>query len=108
MGAILAWPASKRARAIGAVAGAALIFAINILRIATLARASTSTWFTTLHIYIWPLVLTVAIAAYFFAWLSLVPLTLHARWQYVAQTFRSWDRENKKKKKNNKNIITAE
>jgi exosortase/archaeosortase family protein len=72
LGAILAYPIAWRARLAGAGAGVALIVGLNILRIGTLGRAAASpAWFNALHIYIWPAVLTLAIAGYVFAWMRL-------------------------------------
>ena len=70
LGAILAYPVTWRARLAGAGAGAAFIVALNTIRIGTLGRAAASpAWFATLHIYVWPAVLTLAIAGYVLAWM---------------------------------------
>jgi exosortase/archaeosortase family protein len=70
-GAVLAYPATWRSRLTGAAGGIALILSINTLRIGTLGRAAaTPAWFDALHLYIWPAVLTLAIAAYVFGWMS--------------------------------------
>lgn len=70
LGAVLAYPVSWRARVTGAAGGAALILALNIARIGTLGQAAASTrWFSALHLYIWPAVLTLAIAGYVFTWM---------------------------------------
>jgi exosortase/archaeosortase family protein len=72
LGAILAYPVKWRTRLAGAAGGAALIIGLNILRIGTLGRVAASpVWFTTLHVYIWPAVLTLAIVGYVFAWMRL-------------------------------------
>lgn len=72
LGAVLAYPVKWRTRLAGAGGGAALILGLNILRIGTLGRAAASpAWFNTLHVYVWPAVLTVAIAGYVFAWMRL-------------------------------------
>lgn len=69
-GAILAYPAPWRARAAGAAGGIALILALNTLRIGTLARvAGSPASFETLHLYVWPWSLVLAVAAYVFAWM---------------------------------------
>jgi len=69
-GVILAYRASLRLRLAGVVAGTSMILALNTLRIGTLGRASASPfWFEALHVYIWPGVLTVAIAGYVYAWM---------------------------------------
>ncbi len=71
-GAILAYPVQWRTRLAGAACGAALILGLNTLRIGTLGRAAASpAWFNTLHVYVWPAVLTLAIAGYVFAWMRL-------------------------------------
>jgi exosortase/archaeosortase family protein len=70
VGAILAYPVTWRARLAGASVGAALIVGLNTLRIGTLGRVAASpAWFDALHRYVWPAVLTLAIAAYVFAWM---------------------------------------
>jgi exosortase/archaeosortase family protein len=72
LGAILAYPVKWRTRLAGAGGGAALILGLNTLRIGTLGRVAASpAWFNTLHVYVWPGVLTVAIAGYVFAWMRL-------------------------------------
>jgi exosortase/archaeosortase family protein len=71
-GAILAYPEGWRRRLIGAAGGAALIISLNTIRIGTLGRvASSPAWFTALHLYLWPGVLTLAIAGYVFAWMRI-------------------------------------
>lgn len=71
-GAILAYPAGWRSRLAGAGGGVALILGLNTLRIATLGHAAASpAWFDALHLYAWPIVLTLAIAGYAFAWMAL-------------------------------------
>lgn len=70
MGAVLAYPASWRDRAVGAAGAIALVLALNILRIGTLGRAAASPfWFSALHLYIWPLAITLAIGAYVLGWM---------------------------------------
>jgi exosortase/archaeosortase family protein len=72
LGAILAYPVRWRARLAGAGAGAALILGLNTLRIGTLGRVVASpAWFNALHVYVWPGVLTLAIAGYVFLWMRL-------------------------------------
>lgn len=71
LGAILAFPATWRRRVAGAAGAMAMIVAINVLRIGTLGRAAgTPTWFDPLHLYVWPAVLTLAIAAYVLVWMG--------------------------------------
>jgi exosortase/archaeosortase family protein len=70
LGAILAYPVRWRTRLIGAALGAALILGLNTVRIGTLGRAVVSpAWFNALHLYVWPAVLTLAIAGYVFSWM---------------------------------------
>jgi exosortase/archaeosortase family protein len=70
LGAVLAYPVKWRSRLAGAGGAAALILGLNVLRIGTLGRAAASpAWFDTLHVYVWPAVLTLAIAGYAFAWM---------------------------------------
>jgi exosortase/archaeosortase family protein len=66
---ILAYPATWRARAEGIALGAAAILALNTLRIGTLGHAPPQ-WFDALHLYIWPAILTVAIAAIVWSWMA--------------------------------------
>lgn len=68
-GAILAYPARWRSRLAGAAFGVALILALNIVRIATLARAAGSPLFDVLHLYVWPAALALTAAAYVFWWM---------------------------------------
>ena len=70
LGAILAYPVKWRTRLAGAAGGAALILGLNILRIGSLGRVVASpAWFNALHVYVWPAVLTLAIAGYVFGWM---------------------------------------
>ena len=70
LGTILAYPVKWRARITGAAGGAALILALNTLRIGTLGQAAASpAWFNILHVYAWPAVLLLAIAGYVFVWM---------------------------------------
>ena len=67
--AILAYPATPRARAHGIALGAAAILALNTLRIGTLGLAAPQ-WFDTLHLYVWPAILIVSIAAITWSWMA--------------------------------------
>jgi exosortase/archaeosortase family protein len=70
LGAVLAYPVTWRARLAGAAGGIALIVALNTARIGSLGRAAASpSWFNALHLYVWPAVLTLAIAGYVFWWM---------------------------------------
>ena len=72
LAAVLAYPANWRMRLAGGGAGLALILSLNTLRIGTLGRVAASpAWFNTLHVYVWPAVLTLAIAGYVFGWMRL-------------------------------------
>lgn len=72
-GAILAYPATWRLRLGGTAAGFALILVLNSIRIGTLGRmAASPLLFETLHVYVWPAFLILAIAGYVFAWMHLV------------------------------------
>ena len=72
LGAILAYPVRWSARLAGVLGGTALILALNSARIGTLGlAAATPGWFNALHLYIWPVVLTLAIAGYVFAWMRM-------------------------------------
>lgn len=70
VGAVLAYPVRWRARLIGAVGGIALILILNTLRIGTLGLVVDSPgWFEALHAYVWPALLTLAVAGYVFGWM---------------------------------------
>jgi exosortase/archaeosortase family protein len=70
MAAICAYPVWWRMRLGGAACGIALIVALNTLRIGSLGRAAASpAWFDILHVYVWPAILTLAIAGYVLTWM---------------------------------------
>jgi len=72
LGAVLAYPVAWRARLIGAAGGATLVLGLNTLRIGTLGQAVASpSWFTMLHLYVWPAALTLAVAGYVYWWMRL-------------------------------------
>ena len=72
VGAVLAYPARWRMRIAGAGVGVGLILLLNTVRIGTLGAAAASpAWFNALHLYVWPGLLTLAIAGYAFAWMRL-------------------------------------
>ena len=72
LGAILAYPVRWRTRLVGAGVGLALILALNTLRIGTLGRlAASPSLFDAFHVYVWPAVLSLAVAGYVFAWMRL-------------------------------------
>jgi exosortase/archaeosortase family protein len=73
LAAILAYPAPWRLRAAGLAGGAVLLLALNTIRIGTLGRAAASPrWFDALHVYVWPAVLTLAIAGFVWTWMRVV------------------------------------
>jgi exosortase/archaeosortase family protein len=70
LAAIVAYPAAWRMRAAGVAYGVAAILVLNTIRIGTLGRAAGSPrWFHALHVYVWPSVLTIAIAGLVFMWM---------------------------------------
>ena len=70
LGAVLAYPVRWPSRLAAAAGGIALILGINTLRIGTLGLAAASPgWFNTLHVFVWPAILTLAIVGYVFAWM---------------------------------------
>lgn len=72
VGAVLAYPVRWRARLAGAAGGIALILFLNTLRIGTLGLVVASPgWFDALHVYVWPALLTLAIAGYVFGWMHI-------------------------------------
>src|SRR5687768_14205342 len=72
VGAVLAYPVPWSVRLRGAAGGMALILVLNTLRIGTLGRVAESpSWFEALHLYVWPALLTIAIAVYVFGWMLL-------------------------------------
>src|ERR1700686_4059303 len=70
LGAVVAYPVKWRMRFAGAAGGAGLIVGLNTLRIGTRGLVAASpAWFNALHLYLWPALLTLAIAGYVFAWM---------------------------------------
>jgi exosortase/archaeosortase family protein len=71
VGAILAYPTRWQSRFAGAGAGIVLVLLLNTLRIGTLGATAGSTfWFDALHLYVWPAVLTLAVAGYVYSWMQ--------------------------------------
>ena len=71
LGVIFAFPATWRARMRGGSLGLLLITSLNTLRIGTLSfAAGTGALMNLLHVYVWPALLIVAVAAYVFAWMN--------------------------------------
>jgi exosortase/archaeosortase family protein len=70
LGAVLAYPVPWGRRFAGAAGGVGLILVLNTVRIGTLGLVAASpAWFHTLHVYVWPAVLTLAIAGYVLGWM---------------------------------------
>jgi exosortase/archaeosortase family protein len=70
VGAILAYPTRWQSRLAGAGAGIVLVLLLNTLRIGTLGATAGSTfWFETLHLYVWPAILMLAVAGYVYSWM---------------------------------------
>lgn len=77
-GAILAYPATWPMRLRGAGGGIVLILALNTVRIGALGRAAAApVWFDALHVFVWPALLTVAIAGYVFTWMRVADTRHH-------------------------------
>ena len=71
LGVIFAFPASWRARLRGGSLGLLLITVLNTVRIGTLSfAAGTGGFMNLLHVYVWPALLIVAVAAYVFTWMN--------------------------------------
>ncbi len=74
LGAILAYPAPWRRRLTGGAGLLAVVVPFNIARIVTLAFVGpASSWFTPLHLYVWPSILVAAVAACFLVWIRWSP-----------------------------------
>ena len=70
LGTVIAYPVGWRMRLAGAAAGVALVLGLNTVRIGTLGLAAASpAWFNPLHLYVWPALLTLAVAGYVFGWM---------------------------------------
>jgi exosortase/archaeosortase family protein len=77
LGTVSAYPVGWRMRCAGAAAGVALVLGLNTVRIGTLGLAAASpAWFNPLHLYVWPALLTLAVAGYVFAWMRLADRAL--------------------------------
>lgn len=72
--AVLAFPASWRARMLGVLLGAALVYALNLLRLGGLyfVAAYRHAWFQPLHTYFIPTLLIVLVALFYLGWLARV------------------------------------
>jgi exosortase/archaeosortase family protein len=73
VGVIAAFPVAWPARVRGALAGLALILALNTVRIGSLSFvAHDGALLNLLHLYVWPAILIVAVLAYVFLWMNRV------------------------------------
>lgn len=80
LGPILAYPVGWRTRLLGAGCGLAIILSLNTLRIGTLGRlAASPSSFEAFHVFIWPALLTFAVAGYVFAWMRFADRKRRAR-----------------------------
>lgn len=70
--AVWAYPASWRDRLIGTVVGAAVLYVVNVLRIATLLVVGLvqPSWFEATHLYAWQAVFLLVVATCWIAWVS--------------------------------------
>lgn len=68
--AVLAFPASWRMRAVGVLAGAALVYCLNLARLVGLyfVAGYRGSWFLPLHTYFVPTLLIVVICLFFMQW----------------------------------------
>ena len=76
--AVVAFPTLVRHRVIGVFAGTALLYAINVSRLSTLAYIGAiddspgSKWFNFIHEYVWQGIFIVFVVAVWMAWIELV------------------------------------
>lgn len=72
--AVLAYPASLRERLVGVAAGAAVLYAVNLIRILTLLAlgAVQYSWFEVAHLYVWQTLFLLVVATCWFGWVSRV------------------------------------
>ena len=70
--AVWAYPASWRERLIGTLVGAAVLYAVNVVRIATLLVVGLlqPSWFDTTHLYAWQALFLLTVATCWIAWVS--------------------------------------
>jgi exosortase H (IPTLxxWG-CTERM-specific) len=68
--AVWAYPASLRERIVGTAVGAAVLYAVNAIRILTLIAlgAYAREWFDVAHLYAWQLVFLAVVAACWLGW----------------------------------------
>ena len=72
--AVWAYPASWRERLTGTLAGGAVLYLVNVLRVLTLLALGLfhPSWFEATHLYAWQALFLVVVAACWLAWLSRV------------------------------------
>ena len=72
--ALLAFPATWRARLVGALIGVTVLQILNVVRIASLVRIGQTRpdWFETIHVEVWPPVFLVVTAAIWLGWAGIV------------------------------------
>jgi exosortase/archaeosortase family protein len=70
--AVLAFPASWRARGRGLVTGLAIIFVVNVLRLVTLGELMhrRPAWLPLFHEYLWQVLFILIVAAIYVAWIE--------------------------------------
>ncbi len=75
--AMLVFPAPWRARLQGIVAGFAIVFFVNFLRVLTLCwlNASSERLFDLVHVYVWPAFITAVCLATLLVWIQFVPVS---------------------------------
>ena len=70
--AVWAYPASWRERLVGTLVGAAVLYAVNFLRILTLLTVGLvyRSWFEATHLYAWQAIFLLVVGACWIAWVS--------------------------------------
>lgn len=75
VGAVLAFPATWRARAGAIVGGMAVLFGLNVVRIVSLyyVRVHYPQWFDEVHLVIWQSLVVVLVGVFWYGWASTRP-----------------------------------
>ena len=70
--AVLAYPAAWRDRLLGTLAGASVLYGVNVLRILTLLAVGLlqPSWFEVMHLYVWQTLFLLVVATCWLAWVS--------------------------------------
>jgi len=70
--AVWAYPTSWRDRLIGTLAGASVLYVVNVLRIVTLLTVGLlqRSWFEVTHLYVWQTLFLLVVATCWIAWVS--------------------------------------